>query len=165
VDLSALAESVIAELPWLDAPRRCSGCSQPGLHARCSAPLARVVLINLLGNAAKFTARRGRAAHQFSRDDAATTAPCGHRDNGAGFDAGAPTTLFQPFVRLHRSEQFQGTGSGCRSCAASSSAMAAAWRPAASPARCALRLPLRAAAHRRRAAAGQQDLGVRNRSA
>ena len=34
------------------------------------------------------------------------------QDNGTGFDAERASTLFQPFVRLHRSDQFQGTGLG-----------------------------------------------------
>jgi signal transduction histidine kinase len=34
------------------------------------------------------------------------------QDNGAGFDAARAATLFQPFVRLHRLDQFQGTGLG-----------------------------------------------------
>ena len=55
VDLSALAESVIAELPWVERAAPVQWRVEPGLVAHCSAPLARVVLTNLLGNAAKFT--------------------------------------------------------------------------------------------------------------
>ena len=79
--------------------------------AHCSAPLARVVLTNLLGNAAKFTrdvdAPRIELAREPSQDGAFFV-----QDNGAGFDADKAATLFQPFVRLHRSEQFHGTGLG-----------------------------------------------------
>jgi PAS domain S-box-containing protein len=111
VDLSALAESVIAELPWLERAAPVDWRVEPGLVAHCSAPLARVVLTNLLGNAAKFTrdvaAPQVELAREPSQDGAFFV-----QDNGAGFDAERANALFQPFVRLHRSDQFQGTGLG-----------------------------------------------------
>ena len=111
VDLTALADSVIAELPWVERVAAVQWRVEPGLVAHCSAPLARVVLTNLLGNAAKFT--RDVAAPQVTMareplQDGAFFV----QDNGAGFDAERADTLFQPFVRLHRSDQFQGTGLG-----------------------------------------------------
>jgi PAS domain S-box-containing protein len=111
VDLSALAESVIADLPWLERAVPVQWRVEPGLVAHCSAPLVRVVLTNLLGNAAKFTRDGAAPQVEFGRE------PSQHgaffvQDNGAGFDAARADTLFQPFVRLHRSDQFQGTGLG-----------------------------------------------------
>jgi len=109
VDLSALAESVIAELPWLERAAQVQWTIQPGLEAHCSAPLARVVLTNLLGNAAKFTRDVAVPRVVFERDADGVFVV---RDNGAGFDAKQADALFQPFVRLHRGDQFQGTGLG-----------------------------------------------------
>jgi signal transduction histidine kinase len=80
--------------------------------AHCSAALARVVLMNLLGNAAKFTRDVDAPRIEFGRVDEADAGAFFVQDNGAGFDAARAATLFQPFVRLHRSEQFQGTGLG-----------------------------------------------------
>jgi PAS domain S-box-containing protein len=111
VDLSALAESVIAELPWVERVMPVQWDVQPELIAHCSAPLARVVLTNLLGNAAKFTRDVAEPRIVFERepgDDAAFAV----QDNGAGFDPSRAAELFQPFARLHRHEQFQGTGLG-----------------------------------------------------
>jgi signal transduction histidine kinase len=112
VDLSALAEAVIADLPWLERRAEVEWIVAPGLVAHCSAALARVVLMNLLGNAAKFTrdvdAPRIEFGHAGELGDGAFFI----QDNGAGFDAEKAATLFQPFVRLHRSEQFHGTGLG-----------------------------------------------------
>jgi hypothetical protein len=82
------------------------------LAAHCSAALARVVLSNLLGNAAKFTRDVASPRIEFSRDDSLGEGGFVISDNGAGFDADRAATLFQPFVRLHRNEQFQGTGLG-----------------------------------------------------
>jgi PAS domain S-box-containing protein len=112
VDLSALAESVVADLPWLERRAPVAWSIEPGLTAHCSASLARVVLQNLLGNAAKFTRDTAAPVVTFERDAQGGEGAFVVRDNGAGFDADRAATLFQPFVRLHRSEQFHGTGLG-----------------------------------------------------
>ena len=112
VDLSALASSVIDDLPPLERRAPVQWIVEPGLTAHCSAALARVVLVNLLGNAAKFTRDVEAPRVEFGRADEEGGTTFVVRDNGAGFDAAHAATLFQPFVRLHRSEQFQGTGLG-----------------------------------------------------
>lgn len=112
VDLSALARAVVADLPWLERQAPVEWVIAPGLVAHCSAALARVMLINLLGNAAKFTRDVAVPRVEFGRDAAAGDACFFVQDNGAGFDAERAAALFQPFVRLHSSEQFQGTGLG-----------------------------------------------------
>ncbi|HET9822604.1 MAG TPA: ATP-binding protein [Burkholderiaceae bacterium] len=112
VDLSTLAESVVADLPWLERRAPIEWVIEPGLTAHCSATLARVVLVNLLGNAAKFTRDVQTPRVEFVRDAQGGEGALLVRDNGAGFEPGRAATLFQPFVRLHRHEQFQGTGLG-----------------------------------------------------
>ncbi|HVK30958.1 MAG TPA: ATP-binding protein [Burkholderiaceae bacterium] len=114
VDLSALADSVIADLPWLERRAAPQWVVEPGLGAHCSAALARVVLTNLLGNAAKFTRDVEAPRIEIGRalDDESGPGAFFVKDNGAGFDTARATTLFQPFVRLHRIDQFQGTGLG-----------------------------------------------------
>jgi signal transduction histidine kinase len=105
---------VIADLPWLERRAPLQWVVEPGLAAHCSAALARVVLTNLLGNAAKFTRDVDAPRVELGRalDDESGPGAFVVQDNGAGFDAARAATLFQPFVRLHRSEQFQGTGLG-----------------------------------------------------
>jgi PAS domain S-box-containing protein len=112
VDLSALAEAVIADLPWLERRAEVGWVIEPGLAAHCSAALARVVLTNLLGNAAKFTRDVAAPRIEFGRAGEQGDGAFFIQDNGAGFDADRAATLFQPFVRLHRADQFQGTGLG-----------------------------------------------------
>lgn len=113
VDLSALARAVVAELPVL--PRR--GPLQwhlaPGLHATGSPAALRIVLDNLLGNAAKFTRDVDAPQVWLSGEPG----PDGRlrlqlRDNGAGFDMAQAGRLFKPFARLHGEERFAGTGIG-----------------------------------------------------
>jgi PAS domain S-box-containing protein len=112
VDLSALAASVIEDLPWLERRAPVHWVIEPGLSAHCSATLARVVLTNLLGNAAKFTRDVQAPLIEFKRAGGDGDGVFVVQDNGAGFEAAHAATLFQPFVRLHRSDQFQGTGLG-----------------------------------------------------
>lgn len=112
VDLSALAQGVIAELPWIERQAPEEWIVEPGLVAHCSAALARVVLVNLLGNAAKFSRDAARPRIEFGRDTGGLPGGFFVLDNGAGFAADRASSLFHPFVRLHGSEQFQGTGLG-----------------------------------------------------
>ncbi len=112
VDLSLLAHAVIADLPWLERAAPVEWVVEPGLSAHCSASLARVVLCNLLGNAAKFTRDVPSPRVHLTSDRQAAEGGFVVIDNGAGFDAEQAARLFLPFVRLHRSDQFQGTGLG-----------------------------------------------------
>ena len=112
VDLTTLAQSVVDDLPWLERKAAVEWAIEPGLAAHCSAALARVVLMNLLGNATKFTRDVAQPRIEFGRDPESDDGGFMVKDNGAGFDAERAATLFQPFVRLHRSDQFQGTGLG-----------------------------------------------------
>ena len=113
VDMSALAVAMIRELPSIDRRAAVEWHVEPGLSAHCSAPLLRVVLANLLSNAAKFTRDVAAPCVALRRLDSEGGVPvfC-VEDNGAGFDAGRAQRLFQPFVRLHTSDQYAGTGVG-----------------------------------------------------
>jgi two-component system sensor kinase len=77
--------------------------------------LLKQVLVNLLGNAVKFTRDRDPAVIEVGARDApeAGTARVYYvRDNGAGFDMRHASKLFGVFQRLHRAEEFEGTGVG-----------------------------------------------------
>jgi light-regulated signal transduction histidine kinase (bacteriophytochrome)/HAMP domain-containing protein len=74
--------------------------------------LLRQVLVNLLGNAIKFTRNRETAVVEVSgRNEGGETSYC-VRDNGVGFDMNYVHKLFGVFQRLHTEEQFEGTGVG-----------------------------------------------------
>jgi signal transduction histidine kinase len=74
--------------------------------------LLRQVLLNLVGNALKFTRGRdvARIAIGTRRDGGETVVFV--RDNGVGFSMEYAHKLFGVFQRLHTSEQFEGTGVG-----------------------------------------------------
>ncbi len=70
------------------------------------------VLINLLGNAVKYTGGKKPARIEvFARAEGNETV-IGVRDNGIGFDMKNYDRLFGVFQRLHTDKQFEGTGIG-----------------------------------------------------
>ena len=105
-------EFVVRDLPWCDADPR----------------LLRQVFVNLLGNAIKYTRPREAARIEVGTRTVADLNREGEpapddlrdggravyyvRDNGVGFDMRYADKLFGVFQRLHRKEEFEGTGVG-----------------------------------------------------
>ena len=118
VDLSRLAQDVLAALRAEEPGRRVDVRIEPRLCVRADPTLAQVVVDNLLRNAWKYTAKREDARIEFRSQ----LAPDGGteffvRDNGAGFDMAFADKLFKPFQRLHRPSEFPGSGVGLASVA------------------------------------------------
>jgi PAS domain S-box-containing protein len=112
VDLTSLAQSVVAELRERDPKRQVELQIAKGLVAHGDPRLLRVVLENLLGNAWKFTSKQPHATIEFSSAGQNGTREFFVRDNGAGFDMAYADKLFGAFQRLHSAEEFSGTGIG-----------------------------------------------------
>jgi two-component system, chemotaxis family, sensor kinase Cph1 len=75
-------------------------------------PMLRQVMANLIGNAVKYTRNRERAEIVLSATDDGDGVTYSVRDNGVGFDMAYAHKLFGVFQRLHRVEEFEGTGIG-----------------------------------------------------
>lgn len=113
VDLSDLADAVVARLREAEPRRDVVVSIEPGLWAAGDVQLIESVLENLLGNAWKFSGQRSEARIEVgvqTRDDDRTEFFV--RDNGAGFDMRYADKLFGPFQRLHTEGEFEGTGIG-----------------------------------------------------
>ena len=84
--------------------------SLPSLYVDPS--LLRVVLANLVENALKFTQGQKETIIEISghREEGMVTIFV--RDNGVGFEMDYVDKLFHVFQRLHRNEEFEGTGIG-----------------------------------------------------
>ncbi len=112
VNLSAMAQAIADDLARAEPARRVEWAIAPGLIARGDEGLLRVALVNLLGNAWKFTSKREVAHIQFDRAPQGERPAYVVRDDGAGFDMAYAERLFRPFSRLHTEEEFEGTGIG-----------------------------------------------------
>lgn len=86
----------------------------PSVHA--DPQLIRMVLVNLIDNAVKFSRYRRPARVQIWADSSDDMVEISVRDNGAGFDMQKVDKLFDMFSRLHSSTQFEGTGVGLAHC-------------------------------------------------
>ncbi len=74
--------------------------------------LVRQVWMNLIGNAVKYSGRNPRAQVEITGRKEARECIYSVRDNGVGFDMQYYHKLFGVFQRLHRVEEFPGTGVG-----------------------------------------------------
>lgn len=116
VDLSAMASQVLAELAEKYPQVPLQTQVQAGLSATGDRRLLHQLLENLLDNARKFSGPSAQI--EFGRLPEATPAQSETgaafyvRDHGTGFDMTQADRLFQPYQRLHSSEQFEGLGLG-----------------------------------------------------
>ena len=112
VDLSELVTQSAAGLQAAEPERTVELAIRPGVVAEGDPRLLRVLFENLLGNAFKFTAGRDPARIEFGLHRRDGESAYFLRDNGAGFDMKFAGRLFGPFQRLHRAEEYPGTGIG-----------------------------------------------------
>lgn len=112
VDLAALVEEC---RPALDTEGRAIDWHIGPLPAVCGdRAMLRQVVANLLDNAVKYTRPRDRAVISVAEapSDGNGWVAITVRDNGVGFDPAYADKLFGVFQRLHRADEFEGTGIG-----------------------------------------------------
>jgi signal transduction histidine kinase len=112
VDLGAAARDVAGELRAAEPTRSVEIVVRDDLCALGDPALLRAVMGNLIGNAWKFTAHRTDARIEVGRHEEEGGTGFFVRDNGAGFDMKYAGKLFGAFQRLHRQDEFPGTGVG-----------------------------------------------------
>jgi chemotaxis family two-component system sensor kinase Cph1 len=113
VDLNDVVRQTIAELTSESPDRKVEWTVHPLPTVVGDASMLRLAVANLLQNAYKYTRHRDVARIEVGP---APFRPGEHviyvKDNGAGFDMAYADKLFGVFQRLHRSEEFEGTGIG-----------------------------------------------------
>ncbi|HXX19534.1 MAG TPA: PAS domain S-box protein [Candidatus Acidoferrum sp.] len=112
VNFGALVRQAIEELAAETEGREIDWRIGPLPETECDPGLARQVLSNLLSNAAKFTRNRKPAVIEIGTRQIDGGSAIYVRDNGVGFDPKYSDKLFGVFQRLHRQDEFEGTGVG-----------------------------------------------------
>ncbi|HEX9022278.1 MAG TPA: ATP-binding protein, partial [Geobacteraceae bacterium] len=112
VNLSEIARGIVAKLKEGQPEREVDFVIAENLVANGDEQLLTVALENLFNNAWKFTGKLPHAVIEFGRGRLEGRAAYFIRDNGAGFDMAYAEKLFNPFQRLHSTDQFPGTGIG-----------------------------------------------------
>jgi light-regulated signal transduction histidine kinase (bacteriophytochrome) len=112
VNLSLMAEEVIKDLRETEPERTLKIVIEEGMRNRCDRRLMRAALQNLLSNAWKFTASIDDPVVEFGSLDVEGETVYYVKDNGAGFEMEFAERLFKPFQRLHRADEFEGSGIG-----------------------------------------------------
>ncbi|MFC1672901.1 ATP-binding protein [Pseudomonadota bacterium] len=112
VNLSEIASKIVSELKELEPDRSVSFAIAADVIVLADPRLIRAALENIIGNAWKFTQNTPEAMIEFKGEQNGDMVTCCVRDNGAGFDMAYADKLFAPFQRLHRQDEFEGTGIG-----------------------------------------------------
>ena len=112
VDMNQLVQTVLEDLRGEESTRDIDWRIGVLPLARGDAALLRQVWVNLIGNAHKYTRNRNPAVIEVGSRQEGREQVYYVRDNGSGFDMRYAQKLFGVFQRLHRPEEFEGTGVG-----------------------------------------------------
>ena len=112
VDIKSLIQQSVEQLETESQNRQIEWCigDLPVWH--CDATLAATVFMNLLSNAIKFTRGKSPAIIEVGQTIDSDVPFVFIKDNGAGFNPKYAEKLFGMFQRLHRQEEFEGSGVG-----------------------------------------------------
>lgn len=113
VDFNQLVADVLCDFQAETSARNIAWTIHPLPPVRADQVLLRMVLVNVISNAVKFTGKRAAPKIEIgcvlNVDDETVFFI---RDNGAGFDPRYSDKLFGVFQRLHGSREFEGSGIG-----------------------------------------------------
>ena len=110
--LGDIVRQAMAGLPHEHGREEIEWRIEPLPEVNCDPGLLALVFANLLSNAAKFTRTRQTAVIEVGTRHTEGVDVFFVRDNGVGFDPKYADKLFGAFQRLHRQEEFEGTGVG-----------------------------------------------------
>ena len=112
IDVSLLADWALAELQDAEPQRSVDVHVQPGLDMVGDERLLKLMLGQLLSNAWRFSANRPEVWIRVEGERKGDRLHISIRDHGIGFDMAYSAKLFEPFQRLHGTDEGAGNGIG-----------------------------------------------------
>jgi signal transduction histidine kinase len=113
LDLATLGREVVQELRTAEPDHEVAFVCPEQLPVQADRALVRMALTNLIHNSWKFTRGRESPRVELGHENKSATGPCYFvKDNGIGFDGALVEKVFEPFQRLHATDQHPGTGIG-----------------------------------------------------
>ena len=112
VNLSDVAEEIMTNLITKYPEKDIEYIIQENIILKCDQSLIRIVLVNLLSNAMKFSIKKQNPKIIFGSLKENGRTIFFVKDNGVGFDMNYYNKLFGTFQRLHNNNEFEGTGIG-----------------------------------------------------
>jgi signal transduction histidine kinase len=112
VGLSELVKEVITELKPQTENRKINWQLDQLPKIQADYNLIKLVYQNLIGNSIKFTGHKEESEISLTAKEEEGRYLLTVKDNGAGFDMAYSERLFGVFQRLHRQDEFEGTGIG-----------------------------------------------------
>ena len=112
VDMQFITETVVRDLSQHEEENRHQiniGVLPPAIGDEV---MMKQVMVNLVGNAIKYSSKKEAPLIEVGADDAKDRTVYYVTDNGAGFDMAYSSKLFGVFQRLHSQEDFEGSGVG-----------------------------------------------------
>ncbi|WP_049723945.1 sensor histidine kinase [Gilvimarinus polysaccharolyticus] len=112
IDVTQQAQQLFTVLREREPERDICLVVQPNLQAWADKRFFTMLITNLMENAIKYTRPKAHAQIEIGQCLYQGQSVFYIRDNGAGFDMNYAERLFAPFSRLHKAEEFEGTGIG-----------------------------------------------------
>lgn len=112
VDLSTIVRSITNKLAAEEPDRKVKFDIMENVFVSGDRNLLKIAMDNLINNAWKFTSKKKTAKIEFGVLEKEGKNVYYIKDNGVGFDMKYANKLFAPFQRLHKKEEFPGTGIG-----------------------------------------------------
>lgn len=116
VNLSEIAQQQLTDLITAESNTDAQISIEENMTTRGDAALLTLLIQNLLSNALKYSKRVEKPYIEFKTASIDQENVYVIKDNGVGFDKQFAEKLFRPFERLHKKDEFPGTGIGLAMC-------------------------------------------------